>query len=129
MKTNLFDIIDRWTLEWDRALIEIAVNDVAKSFNERGLVFFMLEDLWDLLETVDDPTEYMTEERKIMMVEQLLRDKGFERAAKAVEIEVSEGLEYRILVLNADELISQNPSWFKKYEADRIASLERSPFD
>ncbi|TFF91334.1 hypothetical protein EU545_04455 [Candidatus Thorarchaeota archaeon] len=118
MRTTLFDLIDEWTLEWDRAMIDLTLDDVSKAFYQRGLVFLALEKLWDLLEIVDDPSEYVTDQRKIAMVEKLLREKGFEKAAMSVEVEVSEGSVYRITVVNADELISLNPSWFETYDRD-----------
>jgi hypothetical protein len=118
LRTTLFDLIDEWTLEWDRAMIDLTLDDVSTAFYQRGFVFLTLEKLWDLLEIVDDPSEYVTEQRKIAMVEKLLREKGFEKAAMSVEVEVSEDSVYRITVVNADELISLNPSWFETYDRD-----------
>lgn len=118
MKTTLFDIIDRWTLEWDRTLVDLVLTDVSTHFYERGFVLLILEDLWDILEMADDPFQYMTQERKVAMVERLLLDPDFEEAAMSIEVEILEGPEHRIVVLNADQVISEKPELFEEYEAD-----------
>jgi hypothetical protein len=115
MKT-LYDIIDTWTLNWNRGAIETTLQQIAATFIERKLVFFLLEEIWNALEIIDDPHEFMTEERKIQQIEKLLSIGKNERAAKAVKIESLESPKLKITVLNAEETITQNPSWFEEWE-------------
>ena len=115
MKT-LFDIIDRLTMKWDRSLIETTLNQIAAPFYERKLVFFLLEEFWDTLELIDDPLEFMTEERMIAHIEHLLDKERNERAAKTVMLEVIESPDFKVTVMNVDELISQHSGWFEKYD-------------
>lgn len=116
MMKTLYDIIDTWTMNWNRGAIESTLQQVATTFNERKLVFFLLEEIWDALEIIDDPLEFLTEERKIQQIEKLLSIKRNERAAKAVKLEIIESQELKIEVLNAEEVITENPSWFEKWE-------------
>lgn len=113
---TLFDLIDRWTMKWNRVLIETTLNQVAAPFYKRKLVFFLLEEFWDTLELIDDPQEFMTEERKISHIEHLLSKERNERAAKTVMLEVIESPDFKITVLNVDEIVSQHPAWFNKYD-------------
>ncbi len=116
MKRTLFDIIDSWTLNWNRGEIETTLQQVAAPFNERKLVFFLLEEFWNALEFIDDPLEYMTEERKIQQIEKILGGRRNERAAKAVKLEITESPELKILVLNVEDVTKENPSWFEDWD-------------
>ena len=116
MSKTLYDIIDSWTMKWDRASIEITLNQVSDPFYKRKLVFFLLEEIWDALEFIDDPLEFMTEERKIKEIENILSSARNERAAKFVKIDIDESPELKITVLNAEEIIAQNPGWFEPWE-------------
>lgn len=116
MKKTLFDIIDSWTLNWNRGEIETTLQQVAATFYERKLVFFLLEEFWNVLEFIDDPREFLTEERKIQQIEKLLSIARNERAAKAVELEIVESPNLKIVVLNAEDVITNNPSWFEDWE-------------
>ncbi|MFW9844516.1 MAG: hypothetical protein ACFFEV_08065 [Candidatus Thorarchaeota archaeon] len=116
MSKTFYDIIDSWTMDWDRGSIELALRDVSAPFNKRKLVFFLLEEIWDTLELIDDPFEFMTEERKIKQIENLLDSARNERAAKFLLIEILESPEPKITVLNAEETIAQNPGWFEPWE-------------
>ncbi|TET12308.1 MAG: hypothetical protein E3J86_00550 [Candidatus Thorarchaeota archaeon] len=116
MKKTLFDIIDTWTLNWNRGIIETTLQQVAAPFNERKRVFFLLEEFWNTLEFIDDPLEFMTEERKIEQIEKLLSIARNERAAKAVKLEIVESPDVKIVVLNAEEVITKNPGWFEDWD-------------
>ncbi len=116
MTSTLYDIIDTWTMKWDRGAIENTLKHVAAPFYKLKLVFFLLEEIWDLLEFVDDPMEFMTEERKIEQIEKLLGDSKIERAAKFVELEIVESPELKITVLNTEDVIAKHPSWFDKWD-------------
>ncbi|TFG29148.1 hypothetical protein EU528_10085 [Candidatus Thorarchaeota archaeon] len=116
MSKTLYDIIDSWTINWDRVSIEITMKQVSDSFNKYKLVFFLLEEIWDALEFIDDPLEFMTEERKIKQIETILSSGMNERAAKYVQLEVTETPELKIAVLNAEETIAEHPSWFEPWE-------------
>jgi len=112
---SLFDIIDGWTLIFDRGDFEITLNEVSSCFYKLKVTFLLLEDLWDLLEMMDEPLEFMTNERMSFLIEKLLRDEARERVAKFVQVEFSGPPEYKIQVLNTEETIAQFPSWFKDY--------------
>jgi len=114
MTTTLYDIIDTWTMKWDRGLIESILKQVSTPFYEHKLVFFLLEEIWDMLEFIDDPMEFMTEDRKIEQIEKLLGVSRIERAAKSVELEIVETPELKIKILNAEEVIAKHPGWFTK---------------
>ena len=114
MTTTLYDIIDKLTLKWDRGLIESILKQVSTPFYEHKLVFFLLEEIWDMLEFIDDPMEFMTEDRKIEQIEKLLGVSRIERAAKSVELEIVETPELKIKILNAEEVITKHPGWFTK---------------
>ncbi len=114
MTDTLYDIIDTWTMKWDRGAIETILKQVAAPFYKRKLVFFLLEEIWDMLEFIDDPHEFMTEERKIEQIEKLLGGNKIERAARFVELEITESPELKITVLNAENVIAKHPSWFDK---------------
>ena len=123
MSKTLYDIIDSWTMNWDRAFIEITLNQVSDPFNKRKRVFFLLEEIWDILEFTDDPLEFMTEERKIKQIENLLSSQRNERAAKFVKVEVVNSPRLEITVLNAEETIAQNPGWFSPWEGMTMSDL------
>ena len=113
---TLYDVIDRWTLEpWDRASIELVLSQVAQSFYARQKILLLIEEIWDVLELIDSPHEYMTEERKKQQVEMLLRDESVERCAKAIQLDMTNDSEPRIEVLNAEEIITSHPEWFDDY--------------
>jgi len=67
---------------------------------------------------IDDPLEFMTEERKIQQIESLLGYGKIERAAKFVQLEIVESPELKITVLNAEDVIAKHPSWFDKVRDD-----------
>ncbi|MHA1963848.1 MAG: hypothetical protein ACXACG_06430 [Candidatus Thorarchaeota archaeon] len=113
---TLFEILDSWTLIWDRPTIDLTLNELATPFYDRKVTFMLIDKLWDMLELIDDPLEFMTEERKRYQIEQVLREKRVEQVANFVQIEISGSSEPKISVLNADETIAQFPSWFEKYE-------------
>ena len=116
MPKTLYDIIDSWTMNWDRSSIEITLEQVSAPFYKRKLVFFLLEEIWNALEFIDDPLEFMTEERKIKEIENILSSARNERAAKFVKVEIVESPKLKIAVLNAEETITKNPGWFKPWE-------------
>jgi hypothetical protein len=116
MRKTLFDLLDRWTLEWNREEIEKTLRQISPVFYNRGVIFFLLEELWDILEMADDPNEFMTDERKIGYLERLLADERAQRAGMSLELEVSE--EFHIRVLNAEELLTSNPFWFEEYKEE-----------
>jgi len=113
---SLFDILDSWTLIFDRGDFEITLNEISSSFYKHKVTFLLFEDLWDLLEKMDDPTEFMTNERMSYLIERLLRDEEKERISKYVQVEFTGPPDYKIEVLNIEETISQFPSWFKDYD-------------
>ncbi|MFW9794218.1 MAG: hypothetical protein ACFFEE_07950 [Candidatus Thorarchaeota archaeon] len=115
MRKSLFDIIDGWTLFFDRGLVEITLNEVSSAFYKHKVMFLLLEDIWDILERFDDPSEFMTEKRLMMLIEQVLRDEKKEQVAQFVEIEVSDPPDFNLDVLNVEETIAKFPSWFKQY--------------
>ena len=116
MAKTLFDILDSWTLILDRGAVEITLSDISSSFYQKKVVFLLLEDLWDILEQFDDPKEFMTVERMMVLVEKILRDEQKEEVAKFVEIDNSGPPYFKSTVLNVDETINQFPSWFKEYD-------------
>ena len=116
MSKSLYDIIDSWTMNWDRSSIEITLEQVSAPFYKRKLVFFLLEEIWNALEFIDDPLEFMTEERKIKEIENILSSARNERAAKLVKLDIVESPELKITVLNAEEIIAKNPGWFEPWE-------------
>jgi hypothetical protein len=124
MKKSLFDIIDGWTLIFDRAELEITLNSVSKPFYERKVKFMLLEDLWDLLEMMDDPLEFMTDLRMSHLIEKLLRDEERETVAQFVQIELPS-----MNVLNVEEIIAKFPGWFEKYDGMTLDESFSSLFD
>lgn len=124
MKKSLFDIIDRWTLVFDRAEMEITLNKVSNLFYERKVKFMLLEDMWDLLEMKDDPLEFMTDIRMSQLIEKLLRDEGWEKVAQFVQIELPS-----MKVLNIEETIAKFPSWFEEYDGMTWDDAKSSLFD
>jgi len=124
MKKTLFDIIDGWTLIFDRAELEITLNRVSQSFYERKVKFMLLEDLWDLLEMMDDPLEFMTDIRMSNLIEKLLRDEVKATVARFVQLELP-GLN----VLNAEETIAQFPDFFEDYDGMTLSDAWLSFFD
>jgi hypothetical protein len=126
---SLFDIIDSWTLFFDRGKYEITLNAISDSFYKRKVTFLLLENLWDLLEMMDDPLEFMTDDRMMHLIEKLLRDEERERVAKFVQVEISGPPEHKIEVLNTDETIAQFPSWFKEYDGMTWDDFKSSLFD
>ena len=129
MSKTLYDLIDSWTMNWDRGSVEIIMNQVSDPFNKRKLVFFLLEEIWDALELIDDPSEFMTEERKIKQIENILRSQRNERAAKFVQLEVVETPELKITVLNAEETIAKNPGWFSPWEGVTWDEVKKSKLE
>jgi hypothetical protein len=129
MKKTFFDVLDGWTLIIDRGIVEITLNEVSQAFYKKKVVFQLVEDLWDLLEEFDDPTEFMTEDRMSLLVEKLLRNEENERIAKFVELELTESPYYSIKVLNVEETISRFPSWFKEYGGMTWDEVTSSLFD
>ena len=132
MTNTLYDIIDSWTLKWDRGQIETTLKQAAAPFHKRKIVFFLLEEIWDILELIDDPLEFMTEDRKIKHIERLLSREKIERVAKSVEIEHSASPDFQITVLNADDLITQHPGWFEMHDGvswDDVVSAIRGTQD
>ncbi|MGY5864337.1 MAG: hypothetical protein RTV41_07015 [Candidatus Thorarchaeota archaeon] len=129
MTKTLFDILDSWTLIFDRGFAEITLNEVSSAFYEKKVVFRLIEDLWDIMERYDDPLEFMTEGRMMSLIEKLLRDEENERIAKFVELELSGPPHYSIKVLNVDETITQFPSWFKEYDGMTWDDFTSSLFD
>ena len=123
MTTTLYDIIDTWTMKWDRGVIESVLKQVAAPFYKFKLSFFLLEEIWDALEFIDDPLEFMTEKRKIQQIENLLGYGKIERAAKFVKLEVVESPELKITVLNAEETIAKNPGWFEPWEGMTLSGF------
>jgi len=123
MSKTLYDIIDTWTMNWDRGSIEITLGQVADYFYKHKVVFFLLEEIWDALEFIDDPLEFMTEERKIQQIENILSSERNERAAKFVKIEIAEAPGLKISVLNAEETIAQNPGWFVPWEGITLSEF------
>jgi hypothetical protein len=118
MSKTLYDIMDSWTMIWDRGSIELTLQYVSAPFYEKKLIFFLLEEIWNMLEFTDDPLEFMTEERKIKQLENLLSNEEIELAAKSVQIEVIEFPEFKIIVQNTDDIISRYPLWFKPWDED-----------
>ena len=112
---------------FDRGAFEITLNEISTFFYKQKVTFLLLEDLWDLLELMDDPLEFMTNERMSNLVERQLRDEEKERVAKFVQVEISGPPEHKIEVLNVMETIAKFPSWFKKYDGmtwdDAMSSL------
>ena len=124
MQKTLFEIIDAWTLIFDRASMEITLNRVAEPFYERKVKFMLLEDLWDLLEMMDDPQEFMTDIRMSNLIEKLLRDEAKENVARFVQLELPE-----LKVLNAEETITQFPDFFEDYDGMTLSDSFSSLFD
>ena len=129
MKTTFFDIIDGWTLRWDRGTVEITLNDVSDVFYRLGKIFFLTEDLWNLLEVADDPSEFMTDARAVTLVEDLLRKEMAATAARAVQLEVPDSPEQKIRVLNAENVIKSHPYWFEVYEGMTLSDAYSSLID
>jgi hypothetical protein len=129
MKKTFFEILDGWTLILERGTVEITLNEISQAFYKKGVVFQLMEDLWDLLEQYDDPTEFMTDERLSYMIEKLLRNEENEKIAKFVELELDGPPYYETKVLNVDETISKFPSWFKKYDGMTWDDFTSSLFD
>lgn len=128
MKKSLFDILDAWTLIFDRVEMEITLTDVSYPFNEKRLKFRLLEDLWDLFEMLDNPDEYMTDMRMSNLVVKFLRGEGRENVAKFVQIEVSGPPGLRMEVLNVEETIAQFPDWFEPLEGMTFDEFKSSLF-
>ena len=126
---SFFDILDSWTLIFDRGTFEITLNKVSDQFYKRKVTFLLLEDLWDLLELMDDPLEFMTNERMSLLIENQLRDERKERVSKFVQVEISGPPEHKIEVLNVEETIAKFPSWFKKYDGMTWDDAKSSLFD
>jgi len=116
MILSLYDVIDKWTTDWNRPSIETILDQVSTQFYEHKFVFFLFEKIWDALELIDDPLEFMTEERKVRQIENILSSERNERAAKFVKLEVVEYPRLKITILNADETIAKHPGWFAPLE-------------
>ena len=123
MSKTLYDIIDSWTMKWDRASVEMILNQVSAPFYKRKLVFFLLEEIWDILEIVDNPMEYVTEPRAIKLVENLLSSEQNELAAKFIEVEVKESPSLTLTVLNAEETMRKHPEWFEPWEDLKLGDI------
>ena len=126
---SFFDILDSWTLIFDRGTFEITLNKVSDQFYKRKVTFLLLEDLWDLLELMDDPLEFMTNERMSLLIENQLRNERKERVSKFVQVEISGPPEHKIEVLNVEETIAKFPSWFRKYDGMTWDDTKSSLFD
>ena len=126
---SLFDILDSWTLIFDRGTFEITINEISTYFYKQKVTFLFLEDLWDLLEIMDDPLEFMTAERMSLLIEDQLRNARKEAVAKFVQVEISGPPEHKIEVLNVEETIAKFPSWFKKYDGMTWDDAKSSLFD
>jgi len=120
MILSFYDVIDKWTTDWNRPSIEIILDQVSTQFYEHKFLFFLLEKIWDALELIDDPLEFMTEERKVQQIENILSNERNERAAKFVKIEIVESPELQITILNTEETIAQHPGWFEPLERDTL---------
>jgi hypothetical protein len=129
MQKTLFDIVDGWTLIFDRAEMEITLNMVSKPFYERKVKFLLLEDLWDLLEMMDDPLEFMTDARMSNLIEKLLRDEGRAKVARFVQIDITKQPRLEMDVLNSDETLKQFPDWFDAYDGITWDDVKSSLFD
>ncbi len=129
MRKTLFDILDSWTLIFDRAAVEITINAISSVFYKRKVTFLLLEDIWDLLEMMDDPFEFMTDERMAYLLEKLLRDEEKQRVAKFVQLEICGPPESKIDVLNANETITQFPTWFEDYNGMTWEDAKSSLFE
>ncbi|MFW9767404.1 MAG: hypothetical protein ACFFF9_12110 [Candidatus Thorarchaeota archaeon] len=129
MKKTFFDILDGWTLIVDRGSVEITLNDMSQAFYKKKVVFLFLEEIWDLLEKYDDPSEFMTDERLSFLIEKLLRKEENEEVAKFVELELGGPPTYETKVLNVDETIAEYPSWFKEYDGKTWDDFKSSLFD
>jgi hypothetical protein len=124
MMRTLFDIIDGWTLLFNRTELENTLVEVSNPFYDEGVTFLLLEDLWDLLEKMDDPKEFMTDNRMEILIEKLLRDEDRARVAKFVQIEYPS-----LTVLNAKETIAKFLNWFEPYEDMTWDEAKSSLFD
>jgi hypothetical protein len=124
MMRTLFDIIDGWTLLFNRTELENTLVEVSNPFYDEGVTFLLLEDLWDLLEKMDDPKEFMTDIRMSNLIEKLLRDEDKAKVAEFVQIEYPS-----LTVLNAKETIEKFPDWFEPYEGLTWDEAKSSMFD
>jgi hypothetical protein len=120
MKKTLYDMMDDWTLVWDDIEVEMALTQLSREFSKHGVVFFVLEHLWDMYEATQDPREYMIDERKMTLIVGLLRDEGVEQAARALEIETEGPPNFKMSPLNIEQLITENPSWFRDFEGPTL---------
>ena len=111
MNQTLYEVLDSWTLEWDRGLIEIILNMVAEEFYKLKHAFYLIEDIWNLLELTDGPLEFLTGKE----IGDFLRKERNEKAAKSVRLEITESPRVTVNVLNAQEIIAANPDWFKPW--------------
>lgn len=129
MKMTLYDLMDGWTLVWDDTEVEMRLLQLGDEFSKHKVIFHVLEKLFDVYEATQDPLEFMTDERKMMLVVGLLRDNAIERAAKAVELDVPRSLDESLQVLNADTLMRDFPSLFEDSERPSRDEMFRSLFD
>jgi len=120
---TLYDIIDSWTLNWDRGLIEITLNEVSEAFYKKKHIFYLLEEIWDILELIDDPLEFMTQDRMVAQFERLLSIEKNEMAAKSVQLEITDPPRFTVTVLNAQEVISAHPEWFEPWEGMTLSEF------
>lgn len=123
MKKTLYDVIDSWTLQWDRGLVEITLNLVAEEFYKHKRIFYLLEEIWDVLELIDDPLEFMTQDRMIAQFERLLSNEQNELAAKSVQLEITDPPRFTIDVLNAKDLIASHSEWFEPWEGMTLSEF------
>lgn len=126
---SLYAILDGWTLFWDSASIDITLNEIASAFYKQKVSFVLLDRVWDMLEYVDDPLEFMTDGEKMYYLEKLLSDEQFEEVARFVQIQVTNAPEHKISVMNAKETIAKFPSWFEEYEGITWDEYKSKLFD
>ncbi|MFW9834487.1 MAG: hypothetical protein ACFFEK_10865 [Candidatus Thorarchaeota archaeon] len=124
MMRTLFDIINQWTLFYNETELENTLVEVSNPFNDEGVTFQLLEDLWDLLKKKDDSKESMTDIRMEILIDKLLGDEDRAKVAKFVQIDYPS-----LTVLNAKETIAKFPDWFEPYEGMTWDEAKSSLFD
>ena len=99
-----------------------------KECHPPGSVFKMVTALTAFRE-MDDPFSFLTEETGLDRFTNLLSTPQNEHAARSVRVAVSESPSYEVSVLNVDEVIAQNPSWFTPYEGMTLSEFGAKLFD
>ena len=125
MIKTLYEVIDSWTTEWDIGLIEIILNMVAEEFYKHKHTFYLLEDIWNVLDLTDGPLEFLMGKE----LGDFLRKERNEQAAKSVRLEITEPPRLTVNVLNAQELIATHPDWFKPWEGMTLSEFGAKLFD